>query len=61
MHILVESASPVDPALRDLREKALALQNLLIGLNVMCKVVRSEKDLWRAARQTLKGLGVYGR
>lgn len=45
----------------DLREKALALQNLLIGLNVMCKVVRSEKDLWRAARQTLKGLGVYGR
>ncbi len=45
----------------DLREKALALQNLLIGLNVMCKVVRSEKDLWRAARQTLKGLGVYSR
>ena len=45
----------------DLREKALALQNLLIGLNVMCKVVRSEKDLWRAARQTLKGLGVYAR
>ncbi len=45
----------------DLREKALALQNLLIGLNVMCKVVRSEKDLWRATRQTLKGLGVYAR
>lgn len=44
----------------DLREKALALQNLLIGLNVMCKVVRSEKDLWSAARQTLKGLGIYG-
>jgi len=43
----------------DLREKALALQNLLIGLNVMCKVVRSEKDLWDAARQTLKGLGLY--
>ncbi len=44
----------------DLREKALALQNLLIGLNVMCKVVRSEKDLWATARQTLKGLGIYG-
>jgi len=43
----------------DLREKALALQNLLIGLNVMAKVVRSEKDLWAAARQTLKGLGFY--
>lgn len=43
----------------DLREKALALQNLLIGLNVMAKVVRSEDDLWAAARQTLKGLGLY--
>jgi len=43
----------------DLREKALALQNLLIGLNVMAKVVHSENDLWAAARQTLKGLGLY--
>ncbi len=43
----------------DLREKALALQSLLIGLNVMAKVVRSEDDLWAAARQTLKGLGLY--
>ena len=43
----------------DIREKALALQNLLIGLNVMAKVVRSEDDLWAAAMQTLKGLGLY--
>jgi len=43
----------------DLRDKALALQNLLIGLNVMAKVVRSEDDLWAAAKQTLKGLGLY--
>ncbi len=43
----------------DLREKALALQNLLIGTNVMAKVVRSEDDLWAATRQTLKGLGLY--
>ncbi len=43
----------------DLREKALALQNLLIGLNVMAKVVRSEDDLWAATKQTLKGLGLY--
>lgn len=43
----------------DIREKALALQNLLIGLNVMAKVVRSENDLWAAAMQTLKGLGLY--
>ena len=40
----------------DLRDKALALQNLLIGLNVMAKVVRSETELWAAARQTLAGL-----
>ncbi|RMD65414.1 MAG: TetR/AcrR family transcriptional regulator [Alphaproteobacteria bacterium] len=45
----------------DLREKALALQNLLIGLNVMSKVVRSEEDLWAAARQTFEGLGLYAR
>lgn len=43
----------------DLREKALALQNLLIGLNVMAKVVHDETDLWAAARQTLEGLGLY--
>jgi len=43
----------------DLRDKALALQNLLIGLNVMAKVVHSEDDLWAAAKQTLKGLGLY--
>ncbi len=43
----------------DLREKALALQNLLIGLNLMAKVIHSEDDLWGAARQTLKGLGLF--
>jgi len=44
----------------DLREKALALQNLLIGLNLMCKIVRLEEDLWAGVKQTLKGLGLYG-
>jgi len=43
----------------DLREKALALQNLLVGINLMSKIVRSEEDLWAIARQTLKGLGLY--
>jgi TetR/AcrR family transcriptional repressor of nem operon len=43
----------------DLREKALALQNLLIGISLMSKVVRSEEDLWSTARQTLRGLGLY--
>ena len=43
----------------DVRAKALALQNLLIGLNAMCKVVTEEKDLWQAAQTTLEGLGLY--
>jgi len=43
----------------NLRDKALALQNLLIGVNVLSKVVRSERDLWAASRQTLTGLGLY--
>lgn len=43
----------------DLRDKALALKNLLIGINVMSKAVRSKDDLWRAARVTLQGLGLY--
>lgn len=38
---------------------ALALQNLMIGLNVFCKVVRSEDELWLLARTTLTGLGLY--
>ncbi len=43
----------------DLRGKALALQNLLAGLNVMSKIVKSEEDLWAGTRQTLDGLGLY--
>lgn len=43
----------------DLHEKALALKNLLVGLNLMSKIVRSEQELWAIAQQTLKGLGLY--
>ncbi len=43
----------------DLHGKALALQNLLIGLNAMCKVVTNEEDLWAAAKTTLRGLDLY--
>lgn len=43
----------------DLRQRALALQNLLIGLNLMSKVVRSEEELWAGAELTLRGLGLY--
>lgn len=38
---------------------ALALQNLMVGLNVLCKVVRDESELWQLARTTLEGLRVY--
>lgn len=40
---------------------ALALQNLMIGLNVISKVVRSEAELWLLAETTLKGLGLMER
>lgn len=45
----------------DLHATALALQNLLMGLNVMCKVVRDEQELWKTAEVTLKGLGLLAK
>jgi TetR/AcrR family transcriptional regulator, transcriptional repressor for nem operon len=42
----------------DIHALALALQNLMIGLNVLCKVVRSEDELWLLTRTTLEGLGL---
>jgi len=41
------------------REQALALQNLLVGLNVMAKVIRSRSKLEAIVQQTLQGLGLY--
>ena len=59
-HLLITAAQKGEIENKsDLREKALALQNLLIGLNVMGKVVRNEADLWATAKQTLEGLGLY--
>lgn len=40
----------------DIHALALSLQNLLIGLNVMSKVVRKESDLWLVVKTTLRGL-----
>lgn len=40
-------------------EKVLALQSMLLGLNMMARMDRTELDLWAAARQTLIGLGLY--
>lgn len=42
----------------NVRALALALQNLMIGLNVLSKVVRSEEELWLLTQTTLKGLGL---
>lgn len=40
----------------DTHALALSLQSLLVGLNLMSKVVRDEADLWLAAQTTLRGL-----
>ena len=42
----------------DAHALALSLKNLMIGLNVMCKVIREEAELWRTAEATLRGLGL---
>jgi len=47
------------PAGADTAGLALAMQNLIIGLNVMCKVMPDEERLWLTARTTLQGLGLY--
>jgi len=43
----------------DIHATALALQNLLIGLNVMCKVIGDEDELWITAKTSLAGLDLY--
>ena len=46
------------PASADPRALALSLKTLLMGLNVLSKVVRDEDELWLAARTSLEGLGL---
>jgi TetR/AcrR family transcriptional repressor of nem operon len=43
----------------DTHAKALALQNLMIGLNVFAKALGDEDELWLMAKTTLDGLGLY--
>lgn len=47
------------PKTTDTHALALTVQSLLMGLNVLCKAVPNEKDLWRAARFSLDQLGLY--
>ncbi|MEX0298771.1 MAG: TetR/AcrR family transcriptional regulator [Kordiimonas sp.] len=42
----------------NIRATALALQNLMMGLNVLCKVLPDEAELWSSAEATLKGLAL---
>ena len=42
----------------DVHGAALAVQNLLIGINILSKVVREEDELWLTAKTTLRGLGL---
>ncbi len=43
----------------DLHLKALALQNMLIGLSGMSRIIDTEEMLWDTARQSLVSLGLY--
>lgn len=43
----------------DTRATALALQNLMLGMNVLSKVVRDEAELWAMAKTTLQGLNLF--
>lgn len=38
---------------------ALSVKNLIVGLNVMSKLVRNEDDLWRIASTTLRALDLF--
>ena len=58
-HLLELAASKGELEANNLRNKALALQNLLIGINVLCKVIHDNKTLWQSTKSTLLGLGVY--
>jgi TetR/AcrR family transcriptional repressor of nem operon len=43
----------------DTRIKAIALQNLMVGISEMSKIFRKEGELWAAIKETLKGLELY--
>lgn len=47
------------PATTNVHAKALALQNLMVGINVLAKALRDEDELWLSVKTTLEGLGLY--
>jgi TetR/AcrR family transcriptional regulator, transcriptional repressor for nem operon len=42
----------------DTRALALSVKNLIVGLNMMSKLIASEDELWRIASTTLRALGL---
>jgi TetR/AcrR family transcriptional repressor of nem operon len=58
--LLVESVRRRElPKNTNTHDLALAVQNTLVGLNTMSKIIHSEHELWSATKTTLKALGVY--
>ena len=59
-HLLIHSVNlgELSPSVNT-KELALAIQNLLIGLNTLSKIIKSEQQLWTTAKITLCALGVY--
>ena len=47
------------PRSLDTHGTALSLKALLVGLNVMCKAIREEEELWLAAKTTLSALDMF--
>ncbi len=41
------------------RSLALSIQNLLIGINTLSKVIKSERQLWASTEITLRALGLF--
>ncbi|NOX75861.1 MAG: TetR/AcrR family transcriptional regulator [Gammaproteobacteria bacterium] len=59
-HLLIHSINMGElPPSNNTRELAFAIQNLLIGLNTLSKIIKSEQQLWATAEVTLRALGVY--
>ena len=46
------------PRETDTHAIALTMQSLMFGLNIMCKVVKNEEELWLIAQTTLSGTGL---
>lgn len=44
---------------KDIHNKAIGLQNQLIGINVLCKIIHDGEELWQSTKVSLAGLDIY--